>query len=311
MGRKALYKIDVIRRNDDDTFNVSRALMLKKRKAQIDAFEKYMGWCALNNFLEKSEEAATIFRYCSCLSTPRLHEGAMRFMDPGSVLTTIRNLRNEQRRRKSFEGITHAMVKSHYQALKAKLGSSHAPDADMATLVKALQDAPPDTEGVQLSIMLLTGSRNADIEGFGDIRFSRSESDWTILADVVCSKTRKTPDETTLLTLKGPTCFFNSFSPAQQRRMMSFKTDDFVDTPELLRWMKQHDSTKVFTTYSFRRCYIHNILSAFTSVVNGSINWEAVLQYTLHFSEKTVKSVYAKKAGERIIENDDISSGDD
>lgn len=59
----------------------------------------------------------------------------------------------------------------------------------------------------------------------------------------------------------------------------------------------------MFSTYTFRRNYVHRVLEEFTEV-DGTVDWEKVTQYTLHFSEKVVKSVYAKTAEELYSEDD-------
>jgi len=60
--------------------------------------------------------------------------------------------------------------------------------------------------------------------------------------------------------------------------------------------MRSQSSLKKFTTYSFRRNYVHRIIDHFTT--DGTVDWDRVTQLTLHFSDKLVRSIYSKMAAE-------------
>ena len=167
-----------------------------------------------------------------------------------------------------------------------------------------------------LCLMVVTGARNADIAGFGELRCVKGRTPaqaaqpdhnkggpWTVLADVVISKTRKSPDDKVLLTLKGKTCVFGLFPAVLQLPMIKWDRASHKEVGKVLSWMRTQPLLAKYTTYTFRRCFIHTIIDAFKNE-DGSIDWKKVTEFTLHFSEKTVKSVYARSAGETVLSED-------
>lgn len=287
MGKKAFYKVGIITRAENDLFNTMVKQILTKRAAQISAYEKYIEFCTLNSLVHT--HAATILQYCACQK--------FNGMDPGSILTMEKYIFSEERRRRAHLGITRGLVVGLFKLAKTKVGTKHAVDADFDLLIAALSAAPACHERTQLCLMLLIGSRNKDISGYGALRFSKNATIWTVLCDVVISKTRNSPDDKCLLTLRGITCTFGKFPANLQLAMMNWKGEYFVKTATVLTFMKKANTLAKYTTYTFRRNYIHRIITVFSNR-DGSADWKSILQFTLHFSEKTVKSVYAKTAAE-------------
>jgi hypothetical protein len=273
--------------------NVS--VILKKRTTANRIYLEFLKFLTLNNLGGPGAgqySGDELLRYSSCLQFAGY--------DNSTILTRLRHIEGETRRAALRGGISCKMVYSFFAEAKARSGSKHALDAEQSTLVAALSGAPSCASRTQLGLILLTGVRNMDIDGFGDLRFVRgSTHQWEVFADVTIAKQRKSPEDKTLLQLKGATCMFHLFDTSLQRDLVAWDKaiTPFVQVGTMLRWMKSLPALKSFTTYSFRRCFIHAIIQAFTRE-NGSVDWPSVTQFTLHFSEKSVKSVYAKKAKE-------------
>lgn len=254
-----MYRVSPMLRMESDVYVRNRTAILKKRKAAVATFAEFQTFLRLNNLggpAPYDYDGDMLLRYSSCLEFAR--------MDKGSILTKLRYIEGETRRARMPSGISCRMVHSLFAEAKAKAGAKHALDASQKELVTALSLAPSSTERTQLSLMLITGVRNKDIEGFGDLRFIKVENSWEIYADVTIAKQRKSPEDKTLLQLRGPTSLFGSLSSSMQRDLVAWDKKNFKEVGLVLLWMKGQHGLCKYTTYTFRRCFIHIIIHAFT-----------------------------------------------
>ena len=265
-------------RAEMDTYQRNLSASLKKRKAAISAFSDFQKFLRINQLggpHPYDYDGDMLLRYASCLECAK--------MDKGSITTHLRHIEGETRRSRLPSGISCRMVFVLFAEGKARAGAKHALDANQTELVSALAAAPSCTERTQMTLMLVTGVRNKDIQGFGDLRFVKVAGSWEVFADVTIAKQRKSPEDKTLLQLRGTTCVFGALPMSLQRDLVAWDKRNFMEVGLILVWLKNQVSLRKFTTYTFRRCFIHIIIHAFTRS-NGTVDWTSVTQFTLHFS---------------------------
>ena len=293
MGRKMMYRCGLIRRYEYDEYKRIQVAIAKKRTTSHRAYVKFCTFCTINTLDPKLP--ASILKYMAC----NLQAG----MDPGSLLTMLRYIESEDHNVEMPDQITNRAIRGYLRLQKTKKGSRHAKDADVHVLIASLEACPSCEYRTQLALILLVGLRNADLEGTGARRIRENDTPPKILFDVIVSKQRKRPEEKVLLRIQGPLCKAGLFSQGLLRDMKRWRPQLFRPVALVLPWMKTQPSLRMFSTYTFRRNYVHRVLEEFTEV-DGTVDWEKVTQYTLHFSEKVVKSVYAKTAEELYSEDD-------
>lgn len=297
MGRRKIYKAGLLTVQQQRQFDKYVQQMLEKRRTAISKLAEYNKFCQLNNFPNLSQGSLywpSVLRYCSALRASG--------MDPGSISTVIRLLEGEVKRLRAPEGISGTMVKSIFEKEKAIKGTRRAPDANLDTLINALAQAAPHACRTQLAHMLLFGVRNADLAGSGAMRYGPAES----RCDILISKQRASAEERATLTLCGKLNIFTSLPNDIQLSMRQWQrtgtrpslrglpSRSHKKVGTVLRWMKDQPSLRKFTTYSFRRNYVHRIIDQHTT--DGTVDWDRVTQLTLHFSDRLVRSIYSKMA---------------
>jgi len=153
--------------------------------------------------------------------------------------------------------------------------------------------------------MLVCGARNADLQGLGDFIINPNSDE--LVVDVIISKTRKCPDHRYTLVLRGDRNVFQLLPASIQADLLTWCQcgnkvtltpggRPYVKTGNLLRWISMHCPS--ITSYTIRRNYIHRIISFFRAPDSGVVDWKAVSDMTLHFSEVMVKGVYAASAAQ-------------
>jgi len=299
MGRRKLYKAGLLTIQQMRQFDKYVKIMLEKRKSAINAMSEYNRFCQLNNLPNLHQGSlywSSVLKYASALRICG--------MDPGSISTAIRMLEGENRRLRMPEGISGTMVKAIFEKEKAVKGTRRAPDATLNVLLNALSQAEPHECRTQLAHMLLFGVRNADLAGTGAMRYTPTAA----RCDVLISKQRASVEERGTLNLCGPLNIFGTFPADLQLSMRQWQRSgarqslrglpnrSHKKVGTVLRWMRSQSSLKKFTTYSFRRNYVHRIIDHFTT--DGTVDWDRVTQLTLHFSDKLVRSIYSKMAAE-------------
>ena len=293
MGRKKLYRPCRFSVGERQLFEQIRTAILKKFQRQQRIYEQYLTFLSVNNFPDDDE---SLLKYTVALKYYN--------NDEGYIVSQLRDIRAEKRR---GGRIPFSAIMSHWSLKKTKAGTWRANDHDLESLISHLNEWPRGPERTQLAIMLSTGCRNEDLFGTGTVRISSSR----ISADIIVSKQRRLADERALLELRGDLVVFGEYSQDLQediliwanqrsthiertrtrRRETLLGRASTVDVSVLLRFLKRQAFSG--TTYTFRRCYIQRIIQRFTST-SGIPDWDAILPYTLHFSPKMVKGVYAR-----------------
>jgi len=285
MGRKKLYRPSFITISDRLVIEKIREEILADRKQQIAVFDDFKRFTELNGFEIRSGEALLCF--AAVLS---------RYYDPGTVSTRLGYIRAELLRNGR---ITSHLIEKHFKLKKALKGNNHAPDVNLFGCLAKLHRAPRGIERTSLAVILLTGLRNEDLKGAGDIRIAINGN---ITADVLVAKNRRSIGERTTLHLRGDFSIFNFFDDNLRDDVKVWCESAWprttIETAILLHWM--YKEMKKTTTYTFRRQYIHRILDLLEDPSTGYIPYDKVISYTLHFEEKTVKAFYMKRAQDTV-----------
>ncbi len=288
MGRKRLYRVGFITIHERMAYERNKELLIVKYKAQRREHEQYVNFCQINSL--DTEEGNSLLLYGSCMESAG--------KDPGSIVSAFRLIEQERRRLLTPGGISRRAALDLFEKKKAKKGSKHAQDESLTSLLAALASAPSEPQRTQLAMMLLGGVRNADIEGTGGMVFNRNPGATRI--DVLVAKNRTSLSERGTLTLIDRMNIFERFPVGLRDALKGYRAQQnaggkHIPVGNVLSWMKHQPSLRAYTTYSFRRNYIHRAIEV-NRRPNGSVDWPAVLELTLHFSEKTVKGVYSRMA---------------
>lgn len=262
---------------------------IAKNCAQANAvYNDYKAFARINQL--DLQEAGTIARFCAALLSAGL--------DPGTISTRIDYIRSERKREMSG-GVTWWLLKRHYDLLKAKKGRRPKTDASGKKLLEELAKSPRCLERTICTFILLSGSRNGCIGGIGEILFSTR----IFACDVLVSKQRRSAGDFGTLRLLRP---FNIWAdiPSQLQidlNKWALQQDQEgkrkqVSTSQLLQWMQKHINKK-YTTYTFRRAYIHRVIDGCTSS-NGTIDYQRVISMTMHFQESTIRAFYEKRTAD-------------
>lgn len=194
----------------------------------------------------------------------------------------------------------------------AKHGRGHAPDYCLSTLIVIYECVPSSTRAVcWLAIAL--GLRNIDLQWlrpvaitFGHVKNGELQDLWV---DVAFGKViRGTGDRRTLHLKRS--MLPGILPPPELLQMVAEGRQDFtsweiadVDTFNRALKKAMPRTNLLFvrgapTTYTFRRNFVHRIINCCRNP-NGSVRWDEVTEYTLHFKEENVKAHYCLTAEDR------------
>jgi hypothetical protein len=132
---------------------------------------------------------------------------------------------------------------------------------------------------------------------------------------VMVAKARRLPQDHTTLVLSGALLPWSSVPSSLRCDVREWRPSGTgVSTVKLLAWMRRQpalsaviskagEKKKHYTTHSFRRNYVHRVIDHFTGE-DDIVIWKSVMEKTLHFSEKMVKSSYMKHASDYRDEMD-------
>jgi hypothetical protein len=288
MGRLKLYRPSRITIGERHAYEKAKCDILKKKAAAIQAFEDFISYCRLNEL--STDDPASMLQYGCSLQYYKL--------DPGTIRTRLKYILSEQRRRRLPSGVSQKMVFAHFGVMKVMKGTRRAEDADEETLIRFLNTMSSSPERTQLALMMLTGQRNEDLNGTGVMRIVSPSH---VVFDVLITKTRSMPEERATLQLKNGLCIFPELSASLQADIRSWaaltrEARSVKPVGNVLRVLRQAEPSSRFTSYTFRRQYIHKVIDHFTDRETGYVDWKKVTSFTLHFDEKIVKSVYARTA---------------
>lgn len=277
-GRKRYYTNSVLTVGDNVAISRFKASLVPTEARRH--FVDFQDFCNINALSLSADSFAS---YAAVL----LHHD----MDPGSVITRQKNVMSEIRR---GGVITWANVKKELGIQKARLGRRHARDAPISTLAAALDVCPSCVFRQHLLVIMLCGARNADLEEQNDDTWKLAVTQGVarISMEVMVAKQRRLPQDHTTLTLSGRLIPWEELSEGLRRDALRWRPSvGRASTAKLLSWMKKQPSIKGFTTYTFRRNYVHRMITAFSGE-DDLVQWKSVTEKTLHFSEKTVKASY-------------------
>lgn len=286
-GRKPLYVVGPITNGENKSYVELVGKVLQTTDAARVKLRKFQDFTRTNAL---PSGTLSLTKYAAVL----LHHS----MDPGSVVTVLQEIISESIQGKAGEPwrteerpFTTKELLSTLSLDKAHLGTRHARDFDLTTLVNSINSMPHIPARSALALMTLTGARNADILNIRDHRQLLVNAN-SIQLDVKVAKNRRDVNKAVTLTISHHMSVWNKLSREVQNDIASFRCSTL--STGLLN-IAIHKVLPGATSYSFRRGYIHAIIDAFTTP-DGTTTWDKVTEFTLHFNVATLKAFYAKKA---------------
>jgi hypothetical protein len=188
----------------------------------------------------------------------------------------------------------------------AALAPRHAKDFDEKTLMAIVKSMHANGDLVASYVAffcMTTGFRFADMSHmrFSWICWQTVQPDMVVL-EVHITKTIKNPANFTHLRIPAAwipeigAAFLSNFRTWLRTSDPQETITGELDLVEYNATIKFHSPTGGGTSYSFRRNFMHRLLSRFTK--NGKPEYKKCLEFSLHADEKMLKSAYERRASE-------------
>jgi integrase len=197
----------------------------------------------------------------------------------------------------------------------ARKGSTHALDleaSDMCRLLEAIFSRGTAWDAVATLFLWWSGMRCADIA-----ELKRRDVSWSpqiLRVQIRFSKTVRNVHDSVELRIPSK---WLPIGPTKVREALQAHISQGDPEEELFAWATsarinyslraawhQCGGTPVAgarhypTTYTFRRAFVHSIEKRFTNPDTGAVEWNRVIQYTMHQTERILRGHYVLKVGE-------------
>lgn len=250
----------------------------KKNSRRIDDGMEYIEHMKLNGITDEAEWALpeSIAKYVACLKRYKHSTRA----------TKVRNVLWFLRRKQKT--VTIGDIVRAIDLAAARETIRKAPRVPLPDIVAFLTkgDMSPSIRQ-RLCFMLLTGLRNVDVNYLqpDHVRWQSK----MLQVEVRVAKNRRSPRDRAILTLPFHSSLWPTFSEVVRSQA---KLCRFGETAELSIGAVDRTLRKVgATTYSLRRLYVRDVIEK-NRRFDGSIDYGAVMQKTMHFAEDTLRAYY-------------------
>lgn len=162
-----------------------------------------------------------------------------------------------------------------------------APYVPLERLLEFLERCESDKIRIRVLFMILTGLRNVDVNYLARDGFRINDKH--LFISVSRAKNRRRPRHRVRLVLRKSISYWSCYKLMDRKRLLRAAQHgmEAVSLSELNRYLAGIGAT----SYSLRRLYIKRIIEM-NRGYDGSVDWDRVALFTLHFSPATIRAYY-------------------